>query len=689
MDADALFKRAFDKKLLSSVRKTRAEKLSEAGVTICPIPDDAQSTPGGTVSVPAPTRTAAADIGKLMRAKSSAVPLPLLEILPADILTSEPSTAPSYREAMPRTAPWSTDGENYDRCGPLRQCNPASLESQKKWFVLRRGLEPFYPSQLEVFNTAVRDRDDASSAIPIAVLTLEKATGVTLHDGSSCSDVLDATTFQLTGRWCASMLAAAGIAAPTEPEAECKELGNSTLTLDAGTVDNKHRWVEAIARVAGPNQAVSGRRRSLSWQGTVSGAVSVESTPPPPPSPVTAISPLAVAERHETDSACDDRYSPHRSRSTTKSLELWTKPLQLDHRVKTKGDPVIIRATTPKSANRRASSGTFPGPVKEGEVLVLVSAKQPAVTSFFGGGAKWEPRWLRLNGGVEPWYGPELQLLAHAPKASQPPPKLLAAVPMDACEFPDALNEEANEKSGGPKHGIRLQSIDFSQVRGSAVDLLRPNDDGWAILDAKNAAGKASWEEALSQVAATAQPEEDTACSGSDLEVEPLHTVAWDLACAQQADVEGYMDMFLLSTVRKVWTKRWVVLHSSAAKLLLYTEEPDRSSSSTALKGSCKPNGEMDLSTCVGLQVRETEEKAESVGLIETVSGSHGRKLWRELELRCADGKLHRMRCERGRGLDAVCQQWLIGISRTVLGGGGATAAPPDAWDAVDAVAVL
>ena len=148
------------------------------------------------------------------------------------------------------------------------------------------------------------------------------------------------------------------------------------------------------------------------------------------------------------------------------------------------------------------------------------------------------------------------------------------------------------------------------------------------------------------------------------------------------------MEVLLLSTVRKVWTKRWVVLHSSAAKLLLYTEEPDRlSSSATAESGSRKPNGEMDLSVCVGLQVRETDEKAESFGLIETVSGPHSRKLWCEIELRCADGKLHRMRCEGGR--EVVCEQWLLGVSRAVLGGCGATAAPPDAWVAVDAVAVL
>ena len=177
VDADALLKRAYDKKLLNRVRRTRAAQLAEAGVLIgdgerdreadrhrdrerqreTPCGSTANPSGGRTGSVPLPTAPATiqSDCDGLVRVNNSAVVLPRLEILPADPPAPEPSTAPSHLQPqeVPR-APWSTESAHYERCGTLRQCSSAAPQSEgeEKWFVLRRGLEPFYPPQLEVFS---------------------------------------------------------------------------------------------------------------------------------------------------------------------------------------------------------------------------------------------------------------------------------------------------------------------------------------------------------------------------------------------------------------------------------------------------------------------------------------------------------------------------------------------------------
>ena len=184
VDADALLKRTYDKRLLNRVRKTRAGKLEEAGVLICDTPSGSttiQSAQTVAVQVSTALETINSDCNGLVRISNYGVAVPRLEILPADPPAFEPSTAPSHLQPqeVPR-APWSTDSGHYERRGTLRQCCPVAQQSEgeEKWFVLRRGLEPFYPPQLEVF----LQHSDAKTGGAAAVLELDKTVAVAMND---------------------------------------------------------------------------------------------------------------------------------------------------------------------------------------------------------------------------------------------------------------------------------------------------------------------------------------------------------------------------------------------------------------------------------------------------------------------------------------------------------------------------
>lgn len=734
IDADTLLKRAYDKKLLNRVRKTRTSKLKDVGVLICAAPHDIMTSHlGETISVPDTPATSRLEDDILIRANSSAVDLPRLEILPAESSTHEPSTAPS--QLQPQTMPlWNTESGNCERCGVLQPCGSAAPGSgaEEKWFVLRRGLEPFYPPQLQIFC----QKSDVDSSKAATVLELDKTIAVTVRDVFCRTASEGSTKFELEGWWNMAVLEAAGL---TVAHANPLELNNDRvkprLVLDAGTLDSKQRWIDAIAHVLDPmsragDHRFSGRRqRSLSWQGSLSRAQAMASqvpspVPSPPPSPVGLSLPersQAVSPARTHDCMCDE--SPT---SLTRSSRPTTvlPPLQYSHRVHPcstlshdldqglrtlsaphdeQQDTHSSRRTCNLSAGHSHRKRSATRLLQAGEIFLQTQTNNNGLNFIWGGsaGMRWESHWLVLVAGIEPWFGPELQVLGNAPKPNHPPPALLAAVPLDALDL-DALqldDTNATKAKDSPKHAFQLRILEPCKVRGPVTELLCcPNGSSnqhtdWVLLDTKSARAKACWKHEILTAAATAAEDSDTntrsdcghtcttaqadyastpvAGSVQATDPEPLLTIT--KSPLMISDAEGYLELLLLNTVRKTWTKRWVMLCSSQARLLHYVDEP----SSTVSEQPHKPSGEIDLSTCVGVKVRDTMAPNETAGGL--------RAKVCEMELRFANGKIQRMRREGGR--DATCEQWLVAIGKVVVRA-SIGAAPVETWGKVAAAAV-
>ena len=81
-------------------------------------------------------------------------------------VSAQSVTAPAAGQSD-AAAPWRADSDNLLRCGTLRMSS-RSAEGEKKWFVLRRGLEPFYPPQLEIFDFFADEPEPPTAVVPRA-----------------------------------------------------------------------------------------------------------------------------------------------------------------------------------------------------------------------------------------------------------------------------------------------------------------------------------------------------------------------------------------------------------------------------------------------------------------------------------------------------------------------------------------
>ena len=626
VDADALLKRALDKKMLARVRKVREDTLTEAGLSL----DSCSKLPVETVSVPTQMGSENQSAALSAQARSCSawgpadsslpVALPPLQIVGGS--SSSPQcqradgsaqsvTAPAAGQSD-AAAPWRADSDNHLRCGTLRMSS-RSAEGEKKWFVLRRGLEPFYPPQLEIFDFFA-DEPEPPTAVAHGnhrrvVLLLDKATV------STAGDEEVGASFWLRGHW-------SEVSQPLE--------------LDAGSVDNRRAWVAAIESALHPGKTVADdgskaglRRRSLSWhEGMAQPAASPSASPPPPVSPLPSPpqSPPPLPEEEELLPPPSD--SPVTDQVADKLPEDEEAGGGLRSPIALQPVPMTSGAKGTRPAARRRDNELL----KEGTVL-LASATD---SGGRWGSRRWESSWLQLNSGVEPWFGAEIRLAATAQVLGGP-----RRIPLDECEL---------EWGVGAKHGVSL---------GGSTGLL---------LDFKTAACREEWKAALHS-AASAADEADDKEGNDENEKEELpqgETPAGAEETPEEGEVddfaaEGFVELYLLDLVRKAWSRRWVALQGTR---VLHAEAP------LAAKDAAQGRVLLDLADCVALTQHGAGQDGESSGR------------WLELELRCTDGKCHRMRAS-GR---KECETWTAALTLGMLGEGGV--APP-AVGGVGAVAVV